>query len=76
MCVEDAPDLWADNLVPGAQNLTPNSDYLVGKPQPIFDVRVTIDGDGNGIIKWNHPAPLAVHEYDVEFINTAAHKWE
>lgn len=74
MCVEDAPDLWADNLVPGAQNLTPNSDYLVGKPQPIFDVRVTIDGDGNGIIKWNHPAPLAVHEYDVEFINTAANE--
>ena len=74
MCVEDAPDLWADNLVPGAQNLTPNSDYLVGKPQPVFDVRVTIDGDGNGIIKWNHPAPLAVHEYDVEFINTAANE--
>lgn len=72
MCVEDGPDLWADNLVPGAQDLTPNSDYLVGKPQPIFDVRVTIDGDGNGIIKWNHPAPLAVNEYDVEFINTAA----
>lgn len=74
MCVEDAPDLWADNLVPGAQNLTPNSDYLVGKPQPVFDVRVTIDGDGNGIIKWYHPAPLAVHEYDVEFINTAANE--
>ncbi|CAI86629.1 phage tail protein [Pseudoalteromonas translucida] len=72
MCVEDGPNLWADNLVPGAQDLTPNSDYLVGKPQPIFDVRVTIDGDGNGIIKWNHPAPLAVNEYDVEFINTAA----
>lgn len=74
MCVEDGPDLWADNLVPGAQDLTPNSDYLVGKPQPIFDVRVTIDGDGNGIIKWNHPTPLAVHEYDVEFINTDANE--
>ena len=72
MCVEDGPDLWADNLVPGAQDLTPNSDYLVGKPQPVFDVRVTIDGDGNGIIKWNHPAPLAVNEYDIEFINTVA----
>ncbi|WP_064435407.1 hypothetical protein [Pseudoalteromonas neustonica] len=72
MCVEDGPDLWADNIIPGAQDLTPNSDYLVGKPQPTFDVRVTIDGDGNGIIKWNHPTPLAVHEYDVEFINTAA----
>ncbi|MBB1434539.1 hypothetical protein H5201_09485 [Pseudoalteromonas sp. SG43-6] len=72
MCVEDGPNLWADNIIPGAQDLTPNSDYLVGKPQPIFDVRVTIDGDGNGIIKWNHPTPLAVHEYDVEFINTAA----
>ncbi|MFT6789642.1 MAG: hypothetical protein ACJAVX_003024 [Pseudoalteromonas rhizosphaerae] len=74
MCVEDGPDLWADNLVPGAQDLTPNSDYLVGKPQPVFDVRVTIDGDGNGIIKWNHPTPLAVHEYDVEFINTDANE--
>lgn len=74
MCVEDGPDLWADNIIPGAQDLTPNSDYLVGKPQPVFDVRVTIDGDGNGIIKWNHPTPLAVHEYDVEFINTAANE--
>ncbi|MBB1419938.1 hypothetical protein H5187_22150, partial [Pseudoalteromonas sp. SG44-1] len=74
MCVEDGPDLWADNLVPGAQDLTPNSDYLVGKPQPVFDVRVTIDGDGNGIIKWNHPTPLAVHEYDVKFINTDANE--
>ncbi|MDC9523658.1 hypothetical protein PSH55_21550, partial [Pseudoalteromonas sp. Angola-31] len=55
MCVEDGPDLWADNIIPGAQDLTPNSDYLVGKPQPVFDVRVTVDGDGNGIIKWNHP---------------------
>jgi len=72
MCVEDGPDLWADNLVPGAQDLTPNSDYLAGKPKPIFDARVTIDGDGNGIIKWNHPTPLAVNEYDVEFINTTA----
>lgn len=72
MCVEDGPDLWADNLVPGAQDLTPNSDYLVGKPQPIFDVRVTVDGDGKGTIKWNHPTPLAVNEYDVEFINTVA----
>ncbi len=74
MCVEDGPDLWADNIIPGAQDLTPNSDYLVGKPQPIFDVRVTVDGDGNGIIKWTHPTPLAVHEYDVEFINTAANE--
>ena len=74
MCVEDGPNLWADNIIPGAQDLTPNSDYLVGKPQPVFDVRVTIDGDGNGIIKWNHPTPLAVHEYDVEFINTAANE--
>ncbi|WP_076921242.1 phage tail protein [Pseudoalteromonas sp. SK20] len=74
MCVEDGPDLWADNIIPGAQDLTPNSDYLVGKPQPVFDVRVTVDGDGNGIIKWTHPTPLAVHEYDVEFINTAANE--
>jgi len=74
MCIEDGPDLWADNIIPGAQDLTPNSDYLVGKPQPIFDVRVTIDGDGNGVIKWNHPTPLAVNEYDIEFINTAANE--
>jgi len=74
MCVEDGPDLWADNIIPGSQDLTPNSDYLVGKPQPVFDVRVTVDGDGNGIIKWSHPTPLAVHEYDVEFINTAANE--
>ncbi|WP_368484784.1 phage tail protein [Pseudoalteromonas sp. SD03] len=74
MCVEDGPDLWADNIIPGAQDLTPNSDYLVGKPQPVFDVRVTVDGDANGIIKWNHPTPLAVNEYDVEFINTAANE--
>ncbi|WP_149981152.1 fibronectin type III domain-containing protein [Pseudoalteromonas rhizosphaerae] len=74
MCVEDGPNLWADNIIPGAQDLTPNSDYLVGKPQPVFDVRVTIDGDGNGIIKWNHPTPLAVNEYDVEFINTDANE--
>ncbi|ATG77659.1 phage tail protein [Pseudoalteromonas sp. 1_2015MBL_MicDiv] len=74
MCIEDGADLWADNLVPGAQDLTPNSDYLVGKPQSIFDVRVVIDGDGNGIIKWHHPAPLTVNEYDVEFINTTANE--
>lgn len=74
MCVEDGPDLLADNIIPGAQDLTPNSDYLVGKPQPVFDVRVTVDGDANGIIKWNHPTPLAVNEYDVEFINTAANE--
>ncbi|GGF00874.1 hypothetical protein [Pseudoalteromonas gelatinilytica] len=72
MCIEDGPGLWGDNLIPGAQDLTPNSDYLVGRPKPIFDVRVTIDGDGNGIVKWNHPTPLAVHEYDVEFINTSS----
>lgn len=74
VCIEDGPSLWADNIIPGAQDLTPNSDYLVGKPQSVFDVRVTIDGDGNGIIKWNHPTPLAVNEYDVEFINTAANE--
>ena len=74
MCVEDGPGLWADNIVPGAQDLTPNSDYLVGNPQPVFDVRVSIDVDGNGIIKWNHPSPLAVNEYDIEFVNTAANE--
>lgn len=72
MCIEDGPGLWGDNLIPGAQDLTPNSDYLVGRPKPIFDVRVTIDGDGNGIVKWNHPTPLAVHEYDVEFIHASS----
>ncbi len=72
MCIEDGPGLWGDNLIPGAQDLTPNSDYLVGSPKPIFDVRVTIDGDGNGIVKWNHPTPLAVHEYDVEFIHASS----
>ncbi|TMP19079.1 hypothetical protein CWC02_08405 [Pseudoalteromonas sp. S2721] len=70
MCIEDGPGLWGDNLIPGAQDLTPNSDYLVGRPQPIFDVRVTIDGDGNGIVKWAHPSPLSVFEYDVEFYTT------
>jgi hypothetical protein len=72
MCIEDGPGLWGDNLIPGAQDLTPNSDYLVGRPKPIFDVRVTIDGDGNGIVKWNHPTPLDVHEYDVEFIHASS----
>ncbi|AOT08264.1 phage tail protein [Pseudoalteromonas luteoviolacea] len=66
-CVEDSPLLWADDLVPGASDLTPNSDYVIGKPSPIEQARVEVDGDGNGIVKWTHPAPLAVHEFDVEF---------
>ncbi len=74
MCIEDGPGLWGDNLIPGAQDLTPNSDYLVGKPKPINDVRVTVDGDGNGILKWDHPTPLAVHEYDVEFVKSSSNE--
>ena len=70
MCIEDGPDLWGDNLIPGAQDITPNSDYLIGAPKPVFDVRVTLDGDGNGIVKWAHPSPLSVFEYDVEFYTT------
>ncbi|MEC4091849.1 hypothetical protein [Pseudoalteromonas rubra] len=67
VCIEDGPLLWADDLVPGAVDITPNSDYVIGKPGPVFDVRVEVDGDGNGIIKWGHATPLAVHEYDVIF---------
>ncbi|ALU41949.1 hypothetical protein [Pseudoalteromonas rubra] len=59
--------MWADDLIPGAVDITPNSDYVAGKPGAVFDVRVAVDGDGNGLIKWAHPTPLAVHEYDVEF---------
>ncbi|KID56842.1 hypothetical protein JF50_13160 [Pseudoalteromonas luteoviolacea] len=69
-CVEDSPLLWADDLVPGASDITPNSDYVIGKPSPIEQARVEMDGDGNGIVKWTHPAPLAVHEFDVEFYST------
>ncbi|AZZ98245.1 collagen-like protein [Pseudoalteromonas sp. R3] len=67
VCIEDGPLLWADDLVPGAVDITPNSDYVTGKPGPVFDVRVEVDGDGNGVIKWGHATPLAVHEYDVIF---------
>ncbi|MBQ4840046.1 phage tail protein, partial [Pseudoalteromonas luteoviolacea] len=66
-CVEDSPLLWADDLVPGVSDITPNSDYVIGKPSPIEQARVEVDGDGNGIVKWTHPTPLAVHEFDVEF---------
>ncbi|KZN30052.1 hypothetical protein N480_03660 [Pseudoalteromonas luteoviolacea S2607] len=66
-CIEDSPQLWADDLVPGASDITPNSDYVTGPPSPIVDVQVIVDVDGNGILKWAHPTPLAVHEYDIEY---------
>ncbi|KZN39852.1 phage tail protein [Pseudoalteromonas luteoviolacea] len=66
-CIEDSPLLWADDLIPGASDITPNSDYVTGPPSPIMDVQVIVDMDGNGIVKWTHPTPLAVHEYDVEY---------
>ncbi|MBQ4814245.1 hypothetical protein J8M20_22955 [Pseudoalteromonas luteoviolacea] len=66
-CIEDSPLLWADDLIPGASDITPNSDYVTGPPSPIVDVQVIVDVDGNGIVKWAHPTPLAVHEYDVEY---------
>ncbi|KZN69462.1 phage tail protein [Pseudoalteromonas luteoviolacea] len=66
-CIEDSPLLWADDLLPGASDITPNSDYVTGPPSPIVDVQVIVDVDGNGIVKWAHPTPLAVHEYDVEY---------
>ncbi|PAJ71978.1 hypothetical protein CJF42_23715 [Pseudoalteromonas sp. NBT06-2] len=66
IAVEDGTNLWADDLVPGEQDLTPNSDYVTGPPQAIFDARVEINGDGIGVLKWQHPTPLAVENYLIE----------
>lgn len=67
VCIEDGPLLWSDDLIPGEVDITPNSDFTVGPPAPVVDLRVEVDADGNGIIKWTHDAPLSIFEFDVEF---------
>ncbi|PCK30464.1 hypothetical protein [Pseudoalteromonas piscicida] len=65
-CIEDGPGLWADGMVPGVEDLTPNTDYVPGIPLSIESLNVSLDADGNGVISWSHPAPDAVYAYDVE----------
>ncbi|SFD55426.1 phage tail protein [Pseudoalteromonas denitrificans] len=67
IAIEDAPTLWADDLKPGEQDLTPNSDYVTGKPQAVNDVRVHINTDGIGLLKWAHPAPFSVESFSIAF---------
>ena len=65
-CIEDGPGIWADGMVPGVEDLTPNTDYVPGLPLAINGLDVTLDADGNGLISWSHPAQDAVYAYDVE----------
>lgn len=76
IAVEDSPLLWADGLVPGEQDLTPNSDYPTGAPSPVNNIDVQIDSDGNAVLSWNHPAPQAVEYYDIDLVrdNVVEHK--
>ncbi|MBS3796666.1 hypothetical protein [Pseudoalteromonas sp. BDTF-M6] len=74
MCIEDGPTLWADNLVPGAQDLTPNSSYRLGKPQPVFDVRVDVSDDEKAYLIWSHPAIAAVDKFELEIYQAGSLK--
>ncbi|WP_105198959.1 phage tail protein [Pseudoalteromonas sp. T1lg10] len=74
MCIEDGPTLWADNLVPGAQDLTPNSSYRLGKPKPVFDVRVDVSDDEKAYLIWSHPAIAAVDKFELEIYQAGSLK--
>ncbi|MBQ4864373.1 hypothetical protein J8L98_22025 [Pseudoalteromonas sp. MMG013] len=62
-CIEDSAALWADNMVPGVNDLTPNTDYVAGQLKPVEDLALSIQKDAYIKVTWSHDAPDAVDHY-------------
>ncbi|WP_419147515.1 phage tail protein [Pseudoalteromonas 'SMAR'] len=64
-CIEDGPGIWADGLVPGVEDLTPNTDYVPGQLKPVKTLSVSTREDGYLMLSWEYDAIEAVEHFSV-----------
>ncbi|NOU50275.1 hypothetical protein HG263_06930 [Pseudoalteromonas sp. JBTF-M23] len=65
-CIEDSAALWEDGLVPGVNDLTPNTNYVPGQLKPIETLTASVRSDGYYMLTWSHDTPDAVMHYTVD----------
>ncbi|USE71533.1 hypothetical protein CTT31_20840 [Pseudoalteromonas maricaloris] len=64
-CIEDSPGIWADGMVPGVEDLTPNTDYVPGQLLPVEALSVNTREDGYVVLRWEYGAIEAVEHFNV-----------
>lgn len=64
-CIEDGPGIWADGMVPGVEDLTPNTDYVPGQLLPVKALSVNTREDGYVVLRWEYGAIEAVEHFNV-----------
>lgn len=64
-CIEDGPGLWADGMVPGVDDLTPNTDYVPVRLLPVEALSADTREDGYVVLRWEYSTIEAVEHFNV-----------